>query len=452
MQMVKVTPRPDDIPELQTDLENIETIAFGGAGVTGVAYTGAMKALDEKGLLGNVKHFAGTSSGAICALGAALGYRGDGLIEIALKQDFKSFCRTNPGWAKRLRTNMARDGLFSGGEMRRWINNLCAKRIGQDALSFNDLEEYRQQAELGNISFFEEKYHWAMEHKWHFRRHSRNKDFTYDFERETAEASVEAMMEIARGFRSLDVGATEIVPGEDGKEKEKPVLFSAKNTPNLTLASAVRASAAYPYVFRHAHIPDEEGEMRIYTDGGFTLPLPVHPEAVKGQEKPKTLAFSSEFFPDKPQEIGVQVKTSSWWARAFNIDIEQKLKEMIARSVGKKIIESEGLKKKDSLEAGLQKMNRDALRFHIKGALKRSNLDLFRVIIPLDRDGVSGTDFNISDRKQENLVESAYETTLLAIQRWREKSDEKQLIGGVTPKPPIRPSGERDNEDIGQGK
>ncbi len=295
--------RPKGWPALRSDFRQLEYIAFEGAGVTGVAYTGAVHALYAAGLLSNVKRFAGTSSGAIVATACALGYRGAILEEIAVKHDFKSFCRTNGTWWRNRKINFARDGIFSGGEIRRWINNLCAKRIGQDALSFADLEEYRVKAKANERYFFEQKYRWAMEHKAHFRRHSYNlKNFRYDFECDSADESIDKMMEIASGFRSLEVSATEII-GKfwKGEPTEKPIFFNEENSPNLTLASAVRASASYPYYFRHAHIIDDNGLMRRYTDGGFTTTIPMNLKDEKGKLSNKMLGFTSDFLKQPAQ-------------------------------------------------------------------------------------------------------------------------------------------------------
>ncbi len=409
--MPKITQRPKDWPNLTTNLDNIEMVALEGAGVTGVVYTGALRALHEQGLLDNVKKFSGSSSGSIVALASSLGYRGEKLEEIALNQNFKYFCRTNGRWLRRLRQNLKRDGIFSGGEMRRWISNLCATRIGQDALSFGDLEEYRKEAEQGNRTFFEEKYKWAMEHKWHFRRHSRDRaNFKYDFEMETEEQSIDAMMEIASGFRSLEVAAAEVKEDKKGHKSEENALFNTKNTPNLTLSSAIRASASYPFVFRNAHIIDDKGVIRSYTDGGFTQPIPMTSMDKDGIANDRVLGLVSEFFPDKPQKMGHVPKVG--WA-------SQKLTDLIAMAVGKKHIEKYGGTETPK-KAGERLMDEATKRFHAMGRVREKNPHLTSRIIALDRDGVDGKDFELTNPRKKQLIKSAYATTLNAIQKWRE--------------------------------
>ncbi|MDG1285975.1 MAG: patatin-like phospholipase family protein [Rickettsiales bacterium] len=406
-QKPKITLRPDDWPVLTADLQNIEMVALEGAGVTGVVYTGALRALHEQGLLGKVKRFSGTSSGSIVALGAALGYRGAELESIALNQDFRSFCRTNGRWLRQMRQNFKRDGIFSGAEMRRWVSNLCARRIGQDALSFADLEEYRKQAEAGNRTFFEEKYKWAMEHKLHFRRHSLDRSqFTYDFECGTPKESIARMMEVAASFRSLEVAAAEVKEDERGNKSEHSALFNEKNTPNLTLASAVRASASYPFVFRNVQIEDDKGVVRSYTDGGFTQPIPMTSMDEEGIPNNRVLGFVSEYFPDKPQEVSHTPKVG--WA-------SKKLTSLIATAVGRKYIEKHGSEDRTSREVGLRLMDEATARFHERGKIRANNPHLMCRIIPLDRDGVDGKDFELTTSRKEQLIKSAYATTLNTI-------------------------------------
>lgn len=48
--------------------KQIENIVFEGAGIRGIAYSGAINQLEQIGLLKNVKRVGGTSAGAITAM------------------------------------------------------------------------------------------------------------------------------------------------------------------------------------------------------------------------------------------------------------------------------------------------------------------------------------------------------------------------------------------------
>lgn len=58
-----------------------EGLVFSGGGIKGLAYVGAIKALEEKNLFQKVKRFAGASAGAITAALLAIGMSPDELDE-----------------------------------------------------------------------------------------------------------------------------------------------------------------------------------------------------------------------------------------------------------------------------------------------------------------------------------------------------------------------------------
>ena len=63
---------------MRTQFKNL---VFKGGGVKGIAYIGAISAIEEMGLLGGVQRTCGTSSGAIMAAHVALGGRAEFLAE-----------------------------------------------------------------------------------------------------------------------------------------------------------------------------------------------------------------------------------------------------------------------------------------------------------------------------------------------------------------------------------
>ena len=69
-------------------------LIFEGGGVKGIAYIGAMKVLEEKGVMENVLRVGGTSAGAINATLVALGFTNDEQRGILQKLDFNNFMDT----------------------------------------------------------------------------------------------------------------------------------------------------------------------------------------------------------------------------------------------------------------------------------------------------------------------------------------------------------------------
>lgn len=79
----------------QTNVEdkvtNPEALIFSGGGIKGLAYAGAIKALEEKKLFQKVKRFAGASAGAITAALLAIGMSADELDKQMSSVDFATF-------------------------------------------------------------------------------------------------------------------------------------------------------------------------------------------------------------------------------------------------------------------------------------------------------------------------------------------------------------------------
>ncbi|AQR94490.1 patatin-like phospholipase family protein [Clostridium saccharoperbutylacetonicum] len=68
-----------------------EALVFSGGGIKGLAYVGAIKALEEKKLFQNVKRFAGASAGAITAALLAIGMNANELDTQMSSVDFATF-------------------------------------------------------------------------------------------------------------------------------------------------------------------------------------------------------------------------------------------------------------------------------------------------------------------------------------------------------------------------
>jgi len=62
----------------------IENLVFNVGGVLGIAYAGAIEALEKQGILSQVKRTAGTSAGAVAAALISLGYSSKEIVEVVI--------------------------------------------------------------------------------------------------------------------------------------------------------------------------------------------------------------------------------------------------------------------------------------------------------------------------------------------------------------------------------
>ena len=76
---------------------SFENLVFEGAGIKGIAYSGVLKALQEKGILQHVERVCGTSAGAITALMVSLGYSSEEIYQLISDTKFQKAHRTRKG-------------------------------------------------------------------------------------------------------------------------------------------------------------------------------------------------------------------------------------------------------------------------------------------------------------------------------------------------------------------
>jgi len=114
----------------------IENLVFKGGGVLGIAYAGAIEALEKEGVLSQVKRTAGTSAGAVAATLISLGYSSKEIVEVLGDTNFKKFQDDlNP-----LKLTK-KYGLYRGEKLLNWIEEIIEQKTGNKNLTFAELEE-----------------------------------------------------------------------------------------------------------------------------------------------------------------------------------------------------------------------------------------------------------------------------------------------------------------------
>lgn len=117
-------------------VDQYKNLVFEGGGVRGVAYAGALKVLEEQGVLPNVERVAGSSAGAFVALLLSLGYSSDELRDALHSLRFKSLeDKPNP---IRVATHY---GLYKGEVLYDWIARQVTNRGLPEDLTFANLDK-----------------------------------------------------------------------------------------------------------------------------------------------------------------------------------------------------------------------------------------------------------------------------------------------------------------------
>lgn len=111
-----------------------DNLVFEGGGVRGIAYAGALSALEEQGSLGGVCRVAGTSAGAFAALLISLGYSSDGVRDALRSIPLKTLeDKPNP-----LRI-VSHYGFYKGDVLLEWITRQVTKAGLPEGLTFEGL-------------------------------------------------------------------------------------------------------------------------------------------------------------------------------------------------------------------------------------------------------------------------------------------------------------------------
>jgi NTE family protein len=113
----------------------IENLVFKGGGVQGIAYAGAIEALEKECILSGVKRTAGTSAGAVAAVLISLGYSSNEIVNVLGNTNFKKFQDDlNP-----LKLTK-KYGLYRGEKLLKWVQEIIHQKTGNKDLTFAELE------------------------------------------------------------------------------------------------------------------------------------------------------------------------------------------------------------------------------------------------------------------------------------------------------------------------
>ena len=129
-------------PASEASTPDFENLVFQGGGVKGIAYAGALPAFGDERLT-KVARVAGTSAGAITALGVAVGYDTEQLCKISLAIDYPSFEDGSfPDDVVRL---VEEYGWYKGDYAQCFLECLVERQTGSKETTFAELHELSRQ-------------------------------------------------------------------------------------------------------------------------------------------------------------------------------------------------------------------------------------------------------------------------------------------------------------------
>ncbi len=205
--------------------EQYRNLVLEGGGVRGIAYMGALEVLDELGVLKRIERVAGTSAGAIAATIISFRKNAAEIIEI--------------------------------------FNTLDLQKVPQGAAD-GESKSIAHLIHSENYIRLFEKFGWYTSEYFHHWLQS----IIADQCRGNAEATFSDFQEL--GFCDLHIVVSNI-------SRHRAEVFSADNTPDVSVADAVRMSMSIPLFFEALCFDGKKfGTGDYYADGGVFNNYPVH--------------------------------------------------------------------------------------------------------------------------------------------------------------------------------
>ena len=201
-------------------------LVFKGGGVRGIAYMGALEALEQEGVLQKIERVAGSSAGAIAATLACFRLTIDETVNLFNSLDLAKVPQTSINGKERyrlphlsntenVRRLVEKYGWYSSAYFHEWLGEVVASQCGHNPrATFNDLN--------------------------------------------------------MRGYRDLYIAAANL-------SRKRTEFFSYQTTPDVAVADAVRLSMSIPLFFEAIRFDGKEfGKGDYFVDGGLFDNYPLH--------------------------------------------------------------------------------------------------------------------------------------------------------------------------------
>jgi len=234
--------------EQEAGMARYRNLVFKGGGVRGIAYIGALKYLYERGLMRTIERVAGTSAGAITALGVCL-HPSDfpRFKALADSLDYRRVPAEDDTRTPAITNKRILSLIDRSRELSIFKNLQCSIRLLQEKGWFSSDFFYQWLR-----SIIAERFAVAKE--------------SYTF----ADFANPALHRDQQPFLDLYITGTDVT-------NRTPRLFSLETTPDMEVALAVRISMSIPFYFEaiQYQYPGTE-EPQFYVDGGIMWNYPVN--------------------------------------------------------------------------------------------------------------------------------------------------------------------------------
>jgi NTE family protein len=204
-----------------------KNLVLEGGGIRGMAYSGAIKVLDEKGVLSQVEKVAGTSAGSIVALLLSLGYTATEIDSTMRNLKIEQFNDGGGGLIGKYKRAKRYYGIYKGDTFEAWLEDRIAQKTGNPLTTFLQLD---------------------------------------------------SLTKVSKRFRQFYCTGTNLT-------KQQLAIFSAGTTPSMPLKTAVRISCSIPLFYEPVLLDSTGTEIRVqvkgrqydvYVDGGMLANYPIN--------------------------------------------------------------------------------------------------------------------------------------------------------------------------------
>lgn len=193
------------------DVKAFKNLVFEGAGIRGIAYSGALLALNSMGVLEGIKRVAGSSAGAIYATFLAVGYNAAEIYYIVRKLDFLTLTGSAGNIIATGTRFLSDFSWYKGDAFDGIMGELIEKKTGKADLTFGELH--------------------------------------------------------ASGGLEIYLVGTNLT-------KNCSEIYSHETTPEIAIVDAVRISTSIPMLFKAIKRKGAEGE-QVLVDGGLSWNYPI---------------------------------------------------------------------------------------------------------------------------------------------------------------------------------